>query len=65
MKRDILILKRIKDISYCCPGHDDWPVEKYASALSRRARSRDKAKEHRYVRRILNARVRKEESWVG
>lgn len=49
MKREI---KDIKRITPCCPGHDDWPSETYKSRRSKKARARDKAKEHRYVRRI-------------
>lgn len=53
MRRDILVTKRIKDISGCCPGHDQWPVETYGSRRSKRARSRDKKLEHRVARTIL------------
>lgn len=54
MKREILTIKRKKMINGCCPGHDDWPSEAYKSNRSKKARSRDKKKEHRFVRRVLN-----------
>lgn len=52
MKRDILATKRMKHISGCCPGHDQFPTETYGSRRSKRARSRDKAIEHRVARSI-------------
>ena len=51
MKRDIISLKG-RAVSGCCPGHDTWPNESYENRRSKRARSRDKKREHRYVRRI-------------
>lgn len=48
MKREI---KDIVRVEQCCPGHDNWPCDTYKSNRSKRARSRDIAKEHRYVRR--------------
>lgn len=60
MKREIKDLKRITP---CCPGHDDWPSETYNSRRSKAARSRDKAKEHRYVRRMKKQNLR-EEDWI-
>lgn len=57
MKREIKDLKRIYQ---CCPGHDDWPCDTYKSRRSKKARSRDKAKEHRYVRRIKRLQLNKE-----
>lgn len=51
MKREILALRR--DVSGCCPGHDVYPDDTYSSNRSKRARSRDIGKEHRYVRRKL------------
>ena len=51
MKREILTMKRY--VSDCCPGHDKFPNDTYRNRRSIHARARDKAKEHRYVRRIL------------
>lgn len=62
MKREI---KDIKRITPCCPGHDDWPCETYKSRRSKRARSRDKGKEHRYVRRIKKQMLRIEDYMAG
>jgi hypothetical protein len=58
MKREIFEINRYA--SSCCPGHDKWPNEKYSSNRSTRARSRDIAKEHRYVRRIKKMKLKKE-----
>jgi hypothetical protein len=52
MKREILIHKQHRDIGGCCPGHDEYPDETYKSNRSKRARSRDKQKEHQYVRTL-------------
>lgn len=60
MKREILNFKFKKTINGCCPGHDEWPDETYASRLSRKARSRDKKKEHKYVRLLRKQSLRKE-----
>jgi hypothetical protein len=49
MKREILNHQR--HVSACCPGHDKYPCETYKNSRSKRARSRDMAKEHRWVRR--------------
>lgn len=51
MRREILNWRR-GDCG-CCPGHDKFPNEVYSSNRSKRARSRDKALEHRVVRRIV------------
>jgi hypothetical protein len=53
MRREICLVKKLRDVSGCCPGHDDWPHETYKSKRSKRARARDKAREHRYVRHVL------------
>lgn len=55
MKRELLNHKKKRNVSGCCPGHDDWPEETYRGKRSKKARSRDKQKEHKYVR-ILNRR---------
>lgn len=52
MRREILDLVQCKHISGCCPGHDDYAHETYSNVRSKRARSRDKKKEHRYTRRV-------------
>ena len=54
MKREIRNIPGALDGSWCCPGHDEWPSDTYGSNRSKRARSRDKKKEHRHARRILN-----------
>lgn len=53
MKRQILDIRQGAKVGGCCPGHDEWPNEAYANSRSKHARARDKAKEHRYVRRQL------------
>lgn len=50
MKRDILKYKR--KVSGCCPGHDDYPDDKYGNRRSAKARSRDKKKEHQHARSL-------------
>jgi hypothetical protein len=60
MRREILQHKRMKIISGCCPGHDDWPRETYRGKRSKHARSRDIKKEHRYARRKTKQLTRKE-----
>lgn len=60
MKREILEHKRKKKINGCCPGHDEWPDETYSSRLSRKARSRDKKKEHKYVRLLRKQQLRRD-----
>lgn len=39
--------------SVCCPGHDKFPKETYSSRRSKKARSRDKKKEHKFVRTLV------------
>lgn len=53
MKRQIAQIPGALKGSWCCPGHDTWPSDTYKSNRSKAARSRDKAREHRYARRIL------------
>lgn len=36
----------------CCPGHDKYPTESYATRTSKHARSRDKKAEHQHARTI-------------
>lgn len=57
MKREILKLKLGCMIGGCCPGHDVWPTETYKNRRSEKARSRDKGREHRYVRRVMKQRL--------
>lgn len=52
MRRELFTYKMAKYVSGCCPGHDDFPCETYSSRRSKRARSRDIKKEHRYVRKL-------------
>jgi hypothetical protein len=58
MRREILTVKRGRDVSGCCPGHDDFPHETYRSRRSKRARARDKKIEHQYARSLLKRGVR-------
>jgi len=60
MKREILNYKRGIDINGCCPGHDDWPDETYRNRNSKRARSKDKQKEHQYVRSLRRKKMKEE-----
>lgn len=48
MKREIINYTKV---GRCCPGHDNYPCETYSSRRSKKARARDKAKEHRHARR--------------
>lgn len=57
MKRELLTLKRGHHVTGCCPGHDSFPGETYSNRRSQKARARGKAKEHRYVRRKVNAKT--------
>jgi hypothetical protein len=52
MKREILLTKRMKHVSGCCPGHDTFPNDTYASRRSKKARARDKQAEHQAARSI-------------
>jgi len=52
MKRELFDVKRGKMVNWCCPGHDDWPDETYRNRRSKKARSLDKKREHRYVRHV-------------
>lgn len=61
MRREILTVLHKWAVGNCCPGHDKWPDETYKNRRSKKARKRDKAKEHRLVRRILNRQVFNEE----
>jgi len=55
VKRQILEIE--PHPSDCCPGHDKWPNETYRNRRSKKARSRDKKKEHRYVRRMSKKKI--------
>ncbi len=58
MKRE---LKCIQPKQYeCCPGHDDWPCDSYKNRRSKRARSRDKKKEHKLARTLVKRALAKE-----
>ena len=59
MKRQILSLKR--GVCGCCPGHDDYPNESYNNRRSKKARARDKKKEHQHARHLLRMALLKEE----
>lgn len=54
MKREIKNVKLGRHFGGCCPGHDTYPDDSYANGRSKEARSRDKKKEHRHARRVLN-----------
>jgi hypothetical protein len=60
MRRQILDIEPGHNTTGCCPGHDNWPSETYRNRRSKRARARDKAIEHRFVRRKLNGELAKE-----
>ena len=51
MRRQIEQLRR--GDSGCCPGHDTFPNDTYKNSRSKRARARDKTKEHKMVRTLL------------
>lgn len=53
MKRMIFTIRR-GDCG-CCPGHDNFPCDTYRNRRSKKARSRDIKREHRFVRRYLKA----------
>lgn len=55
MKRELTEITHLKHVSGCCPGHDDFPCETYKNRRSKKRRAKDKAREHRYVRRKLNS----------
>ena len=57
MKREIL---NVTKPGSCCPGHDKYPNDTYSSRRSKKARSRDKAKEHRHARRVERDNLNKE-----
>lgn len=58
MKREV---EQLKVLGYpCCPGHDMWPTDTYSSNRSKRARSRDKKKEHKYARTLANRKLMEE-----
>lgn len=58
MRREIEFIKSPRALDECCPGHDQWPNDTYRNRRSKRARARDKAKEHRYVRHVRNQELR-------
>ena len=60
MRRQILETKRMRHVSGCCPGHDDYPTEKYSNNRSTRARSRDIKIEHQHARAIAKPLLRLE-----
>lgn len=53
MRRQIRDMLLGWKVGRCCPGHDTWPCETYSSNRSKRARSRDKKREHQYARALL------------
>lgn len=58
MKRELKQVKPRQD--ECCPGHDTWPSDTYKNRRSKKARSKGKKKEHKYVRSIINRLLRRE-----
>jgi hypothetical protein len=56
--RDILKIRR-GDCG-CCPGHDTFPNDSYKSRRSKKARSNGIKVEHRFVRRYLKQKLKKE-----
>lgn len=59
MKRELLNYKR--GVSGCCPGHDEFPCDTYKNNRSKRARSRDKKREHQLVRVLQSRQLRNTE----
>ncbi len=43
----------------CCPGHDKFPADRYASKASQYARSRDKQLAHGIARARANTELRR------
>jgi hypothetical protein len=60
MRREIEQLYGPKTLDQCCPGHDEFPNDTYRNRRSKRARARDKAVEHRFVRRARKRELRRE-----
>lgn len=52
MRREIETAKLRRNISGCCPGHDDYPNQSYKNRRSKAARSEGIKKEHRAFRRV-------------
>lgn len=44
----------------CCPGHDDFPSDKYNSRRSQKARSKARTKLHKLARQRLKRELNKE-----
>ncbi len=65
MRRQILEVKRMKHVCGCCPGHDDYPTEKYSNNRSMRARARDIKLEHQHARSAAKQLLIKELKAVG
>jgi hypothetical protein len=59
MKRQLLSIKSCRHLCWCCPAHDVYPNESYKNNRSKRARSRDIKKEHKYVRTVLTRNLNK------
>lgn len=64
MRREIRTIKG-HVVSGCCPGHDDYPNDSYSNRRSKKARSRDKAREHRTARRIIGQKMKDGDFEVG
>lgn len=61
MKREILdAIPHNWNITGCCPGHDVYPDDTYSSRRSKKARARDKKKEHQHARSIAKREMIKE-----
>ena len=65
MKREILDFEFKKYIDDCCPNHSTWPSETYNSRRSEHAHSRDKKREHRFVRHVAKQKIQYEVDEIG
>ena len=61
MKRELKTLAPRQD--ECCPGHDSYPNDTYGNNRSKKARSKGKKKEHKYVRTLVRRLLLKEGSF--
>lgn len=60
MRREILDYYPGDNTTGCCPGHDNYPNQTYRSRRSKRARARDKKKEHQHARTAANRAMMRE-----
>lgn len=62
--KEITLKRELKQLQprqfECCPGHDKWPCETYKNNRSKKQRSKDKKREHKYIRTLAKRILRKE-----